>query len=95
MLEVKMSFLQSIANFVGVIGVALVLLAYILLQTGKMKAEWISYSLINAIGSGLILISLYYYRNLASCIIEVAWFIISLYGLVKSIFKHYRRLRFT
>jgi membrane-bound ClpP family serine protease len=83
------NFLAAEANLLGIIGVFLVLLAYILLQTGKMKAAWISYSLLNAAGSGLILISLYFYWNLASGVIEVAWFIISLYGLIKSIYKHY------
>ena len=84
------NFLAAEANVLGVIGVFLVLLAYILLQTDKMKAGWISYSLLNALGSGLILISLYFYWNLASGVIEVAWFIISLYGLIKSTYKHYR-----
>jgi membrane-bound ClpP family serine protease len=85
-----LNFLQVNANTLGVIGVILVLLAYVLLQIDKMKAAWVSYSLFNAVGSGLILISLYFYWNLASGIIEIAWFIISLYGLAKSIYKHYR-----
>lgn len=83
-------WIADTANILGIFGVFLVLLAYILLQLGKMKAIWISYSLLNALGSGLILISLYFYWNLASGIIEIAWFIISLYGLIKSIYKHYR-----
>lgn len=77
------------ANILGIFGVFLVLLAYVFLQTGKMKAGWISYSLLNAVGSGLILISLYFYWNLASGVIEIAWFLISLYGLIKSTYRHY------
>lgn len=83
------NFLSQDANILGIIGVFLVLLAYVLLQIDKMKAAWISYSLLNALGSGLILISLYFYPNLASCVIEVAWFIISVYGLIKSIYKKF------
>lgn len=86
-----MSILADLANPLGIVGVILILVAYVLLQTGKMKAAWISYSFLNALGSGLILISLYFFRNLASLIIEIAWFIISLYGLAKSIYHHYRR----
>jgi hypothetical protein len=85
------SFFAEEANIIGVIGVVLVLLAYILLQIGKMKAVWVSYSLLNFIGSAMILVSLYYYWNLASAVIEIAWFIISLYGLIKSLRKYYRR----
>ena len=84
------SFFADDANILGIFGVFLVLLAYVLLQVGKMKAAWISYSLLNALGSGLILISLYFYWNLASGVIEIAWFIISLYGLIKSVYKHFR-----
>ena len=82
-------YLKMDANVLGVLGVFLVLLAYLLLQIGKMKAGWISYSLLNTLGSALILISLYYYWNLASGVIEIAWLFISLYGLIKSIYKHY------
>ncbi|MBS0351709.1 MAG: hypothetical protein JSR33_11105 [Proteobacteria bacterium] len=81
-----MSWLMSMANLIGVLGVFFVLLAYMLLQMGRMKATWVSYSLLNTAGSFLILISLYFYWNLASGIIEIAWLIISLYGLLKSIY---------
>jgi hypothetical protein len=86
-----MIWLNSMANFLGILGVFFVLLAYLLLQIGKMKATWICYSLLNTVGSLLILISLYFYWNLASGIIEIAWFIISLYGLLKSIYLRTRR----
>jgi membrane-bound ClpP family serine protease len=88
-------FLEKFANILGVIGVFMVLLAYVLLQVGKMKSAWVSYSLLNLIGSGLILISLYFYWNLASGVIEIAWFLISLYGLINSArnnFRHRKRM---
>jgi hypothetical protein len=86
--------IEKYANLLGVIGVFLVLLAYVLLQVGKMKAAWVSYSLLNLVGSGLILVSLYFYWNLASGVIEIAWFLISLYGLVNSMLKYSRQRRY-
>ncbi len=85
-------FLFDYANILGIIGVFLILLAYVLLQVERMKAIWVSYSLLNFLGSGLILISLYFYPNLASQIIEVAWFVISFYGLLKALrYRHRKR----
>lgn len=83
-------FVMGIANILGIFGVFLVLLAYLLLQLNKMKADWISYSLLNTVGSALILVSLYYYWNLASGVIEIAWLAISLYGLIKALHKSFR-----
>ncbi len=82
-------FLGDHANTIGVTGVFLVLCAYILLQIGKMTVMHVSYSLMNFAGSIFILVSLLFYWNLASMVIEIAWLVISFYGLVKSM-----RLRF-
>lgn len=76
--------LHEIANPLGILGVALVLVAYLLLQMDRMSQDSVSYSMLNVIGSILILYSLYFYWNLASGIIEVAWLIISIYGLFKA-----------
>ncbi len=84
-------FLFDNANVLGIIGVILILVAYIFLQLGRMKAIWVSYSLLNFVGSGLILISLYIYPNLASQVIEVAWFVISFYGLIKALRRRYQK----
>ncbi len=80
-----LQWLSQQANFLGVVGVFLVLLAYLLLQLEKMSAKSVLYSLLNTVGSLLILISLYFYWNLASGIIEMAWLFISIYGLVRAI----------
>ena len=89
----RFSFLRLLhesANALGITGVVFVLLAYMLLQLGKMSAVSVTYSLMNTVGSILILISLYFYWNLASGVIEIAWLLISLYGLYKSTRLHFR-----
>lgn len=83
-------FLHQQANLLGILGVILILIAYTLLQVGKMSAASVSYSLLNALGAALILISLYFYWNLASGVIEIAWLIISVYGLLMAIRRYYR-----
>lgn len=75
----------EIANVLGIIGVIVLLAAYLLIQTNRMSSASISYSLLNAIGSFLILVSLFFFWNLPAGIIEIAWLIISLYGLAKAI----------
>lgn len=76
---------HEIANPIGIAGVILILIAYSLLQMGRMSQGNVAYSLLNVVGSLLILYSLYFYWNLASGIIEIAWLIISIYGLFKSL----------
>jgi hypothetical protein len=70
-------------DFVGNIGVLLVLLAYLLLQVEKLSLNSLMYSLLNLVGSLLIMVSLFFNFNLSSFIIEVAWLLISIYGLVR------------
>lgn len=68
-------------NLVGMIGVTLILVSYLLLQTGRMRASQPQYSLANAAGAALVLISLMYDFNLSAVIVESFWLLISLYGL--------------
>ncbi len=70
------------SNFIGIVGVSLVLLAYFLLQTNTISNKEIGFSLLNLLGAILILYSLLYHWNLASVIIEIAWIIISIQGLI-------------
>ncbi len=70
-------------DFLGNIGVILILLSYLLLQINKIKSQSMYYSLMNAIGAFLILVSLYYNFNLSAFIMEFFWLLISLYGLWK------------
>ena len=77
-----------ISNGVGLVGVSLVVLAYLFLQTGYWKVERFLYSFTNLVGAVLILFSLYFHWNLASVVIEFVWIAISCYRL-SFFLKHY------
>lgn len=69
----------------GFIGVLMIVVAYLLLQLEKLRSSSLSYSLLNAAGALLIVISLIFRFNLSAFIVEVFWFLISLLGLTKSL----------
>lgn len=70
-------------DFVGNIGVGLIVLTYILLQLERIKSETLVYSLLNAVGAGLIIVSLVFNFNFSAFIVEFFWVLISLFGIVK------------
>ncbi len=70
-------------DVVGTIGVALILIAYVLLQIERLRSDAAAYSLLNAVGAILILVSLAYEFNFAAFLMEFAWLLVSLYGLGK------------
>ena len=69
------------SDLVGIAGVILLLLAYLLLQTEKLASTAAWYSLLNLLGSLAILVSLTHAFNLSSLVIQIAWIAISIYGL--------------
>jgi len=72
-------------DLVGFIGVLLIVIAYLLLQLDKLPSSSPSYSLLNAAGALLIIISLIFNFNLSAFIVEVFWFFISLFGLTRAL----------
>jgi len=72
-------------DVLGIIGVAIILIAYLLLQLEKLSVQDWCYSAANGFGALLILISLCFSFNLASFIIEIAWLLISIFGLFKAL----------
>jgi len=72
-------------DFLGNIGVILILGTYLLLQMQKMSATTPVFSILNGLGAILILVSLTQRFNLSAFIIESAWLLISLYGLARSL----------
>ena len=72
-------------DFVGFIGVLLIVVAYLLLQLDKLPSSSPRYSLLNAGGALLIIVSLIFAFNLSAFIMEVFWLLISLLGLWRSL----------
>lgn len=70
-------------DFVGNIGVAIIIGCYLGIQLDRMDAKSQLYSALNAIAAVLIIISLCYTFNLSSFIIEIFWLLISLLGLYR------------
>lgn len=68
-------------DVIGTVGVGTIIITYVLLQTGRLRSEQLSYSVLNAAGAALILISLYFEFNLPSVVVEFFWLMISVYGI--------------
>ena len=75
----------TVYDFAGNIGVALIIVTYLLLQLGKMKSVSFVYSFLNTIGAALVIFSLMYRFNLSAFIVEVFWLVISLVGIIRFI----------
>lgn len=73
----------SLTDVVGFIGAIILMVAFLLLQLGRLSSNSILYSLLNALGASLIVFSLLFDFNLAAFIIEVFWIAISLVGLFR------------
>lgn len=68
-------------DVIGLFGVALMIAAYALLQSGRLPAASPWFSALNGAGAALVLLSLAFEFNLAAFIVELFWLVISLYGL--------------
>ena len=70
-------------DFVGNVGVVILIIAYLMLQLNKLPSDGLAYSLLNAIGAGLIVISLLFDFNLSALLMEVFWVLISFVGIYR------------
>lgn len=73
---------MTLPDLIGLTGVALLIVTYALLQLDKIDPKGFWYSFNNLLVAILVTVSLVYTPNLASIVIEVFWFLISLYGVV-------------
>lgn len=77
--------MQVTANWpliIGIIGMLFTLSAYLLLQARRLNGNGFVYQLLNAVGSAGIIYSLIYAFNLPAMLMEIAWLVISVYGMV-------------
>lgn len=74
-------------DILGTLGVAIILVAYVLLQIERLRSEHLAFSLMNAVGAAMILVSLWFQFNFASFLMEFFWLVVSLYGVGKYLFR--------
>ena len=72
-----------IGDIIGISGVFIIVVAYILMQIDRMDPKGFLFSLLNTIGAIFILVSLLYDWNLASFVMEVIWLTLSFYGTIR------------
>ncbi len=70
-------------NIIGTLGVLLIVLAYLLLQTGKIGQFDLTYPVLNLVGALMVMVSILRFWNLPSFIIEAFWIAISVWGLYR------------
>ena len=70
-------------DFAGFVGVVVIVAAYLLLQLNRLPSTAPAYSLLNAVGAFLVMLSLVFDFNLAAFLMEAFWFLISLFGLLR------------
>jgi hypothetical protein len=76
----------GLVDFLGIVGVGIIVVTYLFLQLGKLRSEALAYSLMNAIGASLIVVTLLINFNLSALLMEVFWVLISLLG----VYRHFR-----
>ena len=76
---------MELHDFLGAIGVGFIVIMYVMLQLGQTDPNRPIFSILNAIGAALILISLYFDFNLSAALMEGVWFLVSLYGLWRAL----------
>jgi predicted small integral membrane protein len=75
---------MSLHDVIGAAGVVCIVGSYALLQARRLRADAVRYSLLNAVGASLILVSLAVDFNAAAALVEGFWLLISLWGLLRA-----------
>ena len=68
-------------DFVGFGGTLAILVAFFLLQAGKLDGNGRTYQLLNLFGAAAILVTLLGSFNVSVFVLESAWVLVSAYGL--------------
>ena len=71
----------GLMDLVGNMGVAILVVTYLLLQLDKLRSADLAYSVLNALGASLIVASLIIDFNLSALLMEVFWVLISFIGI--------------
>jgi hypothetical protein len=72
-------------DIVGLGGTLAILVAYFLLQSRRLSGTGLAYQLLNLVGAAGILVSLSGKFNLSVFLLELAWMLVSGYGILRSL----------
>jgi len=78
---------MTLPDIAGLIGAGMMMLAYAASALGKLSPTRAPALFANLIGAGLILYSLIYAPNLPALVMEGAWFLVALAGLIRLALK--------
>jgi multidrug transporter EmrE-like cation transporter len=73
----------GILDLIGNIGVVILIVTFLMLQLNKIPSDGLAYSVLNAIGASLIVVSLLFDFNLSALLMEVFWVLISFVGIYR------------
>jgi hypothetical protein len=74
---------MSLPDAAGLVGVLLILVAYAGAQLGRLEPRRATALLMNLAGASLIIWSLTFRFNLSAFLMEAAWALVALYGLIR------------
>ncbi|HKG58621.1 MAG TPA: hypothetical protein VKB05_02500 [Pyrinomonadaceae bacterium] len=73
----------GVLDLIGNVGVVVLMITYLMLQLNKLRSDGLAYSLLNAAGASLIVLSLLVNFNLSAFLMEVFWVLISCVGIYR------------
>jgi len=73
----------GVLDLIGNVGVVILIITFLMLQLNKLPSDGLAYSLLNAIGASLIVVSLLFDFNLSALLMEVFWVLISCVGIYR------------
>ena len=74
---------MSLPDAAGLVGVLLILAAYAGAQAGRLEPRRAPALLMNLAGAGLIILSLAFRFNLSAFLMEAAWAVVAIFGLIR------------
>lgn len=72
-------------DWIGLLGTFMILAAFFGLQAGRLDGNRLPYQLLNLFGAGGVLVSLLGQFNVSVFLLEVAWMLIALYGIGRTL----------
>jgi len=77
-------FELNLIDLLGWIGAIEVIIAYVLVSTGKMTGDSVIYQLLNLTGAILLIIQTIYLKAYPSAFVNVIWTAIAAYSIIKN-----------